>query len=196
MNSEKLGGGNTEAEKPDWKVEREQDLARKRKIGEVALGVAAAAFIFAHGMSDKEIMDGEESEKYVEKMKVEQVMFHDGVNARKEPVVNNTEPNVLASVGEDGDTIVVDYDGDAYYYNNENDVNGGWYGFEAAQLSDELLEGGHISLVEAKDIKSDERFGDGTVWFNENYVTVVEADENEPGADPTPEVIAGFGSES
>ncbi len=196
MNSEKLGGGNTEAEKPDWKVEREQDLARKRKIGEVALGVAAAAFMLAHGMSGEEIMKGEESEKYVEKIKVEQVMFHDGVNARKEPVVDNTEPNVLASVGEDGDTIVVDYDGDAYYYNNENDVNGGWYGFEAAQLSDELLEGGYISLVEAKDIKSDERFGDGTVWFNENYVTVIEADENEPGADPTSEVIAGFGSES
>ena len=38
MNRERLSSNNTEAGKPAWKVERERELARKRKIGEKLSG--------------------------------------------------------------------------------------------------------------------------------------------------------------
>lgn len=183
MNSERINSGYTreESEKPDWKIERERDLARKRKIGETAIGIVAAAAIIGmaltHSAKTKEIMDDAERAKNVKKIEVEGVIFHDGVNARKEPLVDNTEPNQLASIGKEGGKVAVDYEGEAYYYDSENDANGGWYGFEAAQLSDELLEESYISQVDASHLKSDEEYGDGTVWFNEQYVTVLEADD-------------------
>ncbi len=180
MSSEKLGGDYrvTKSEKPVWKVEREQELARKRRIGEAAIGAVAAVLIgvaLSHSAKTSEIMNDEERAKNVKKIEVESVVFHDGVNARKEPYISQVEPNQLASIGEDGESVVVDYEGLAYYYDNENDANGGWYGFEAAQLSDELLKSGYIVPTEAARLKSDEKFGDGTVWLNENYVTVIEA---------------------
>ncbi len=181
MNSEKLSGNyaGDKMEKPAWKVERERDLARKRKIGEVVMGVAAAAIIgvvLSHSAKTSEIMNDEERAKNVKKIEVEGVVFSDGVNARKEPFVGNTEPNQLASVSEDGKNVVVDYDGEAYYYNNKSDENGGWYGFGAGQLSDELLEDSYISQADAESMKDDEEYGDGIVWFNEKYVTVIGTD--------------------
>ena len=181
MNSERLKsnyGG--EIEKSDWKIERERDLAKKkRKIGEVALGLTAAAIIgvvLAQGAKTSEIMSDEERVKNVKRIEVEGIVFHDGVNARQEPFVDNVEPNRLISVGEGGGQVVVDYDGEGYYYNDENDANGGWSGFGAAQLSDELLADDYISQAEASRLKSDEKYGDGTVWFNEKYVTIIETD--------------------
>lgn len=181
MNKERLGGNYAadETEKPAWKVERERDLARKRKIGEVVMGVAAAAIIgvvLAHSAKTSEIMNDEERVKNVKKISAAGVVFSDGVNARMEPFVGKTEPNQLASVDTVGESAFVDYNGEAYYYNNKDDVNGGWYGFDAVQLSDELLEDGYVSDVEADSLKSDEKYGDGTVWFNEKYVTVLEPD--------------------
>ena len=57
---------------------------------------------------------------------------------------------------------------------NENDANGGWYGFVADQLSDELLKGGYITQIEADRLESDK---DSIAWLNENYVGIVETDE-------------------
>ncbi|MBR3115708.1 hypothetical protein IKF30_00545 [Candidatus Saccharibacteria bacterium] len=181
MSSERLGGnyGRTRNEKSDWKAEREREVAKKRKIGEIAIGAVAAAIVgvvLAHGMKTSEIMDDEERAKNVKKIEVEGIAFHDGVNARKEPFVDNADPNQLTSIGKEGESVVVDYEGDGYYYFNENDANGGWYGFEAALLSDELLEDNYISQPAANQLKSDEKYGDGTVWFNEKYVTVMVAD--------------------
>lgn len=180
MSSEKLGGNYRaiESEKPAWKVERERDLARKRRIGEAAIGAAAAVLIgvaLSHSAKTSEIMNNEERAKNVKKIEVEGVIFHDGVNVRKEPLVDTIEPNQLGNIGKNGKSVVVDYESEAYYYNNENDANGGWYGFEAAQLSDKLLECGYIAKADAEDFKNDEKYGDGTVWLNENYVTVIEA---------------------
>ena len=181
MSSEKLKGGyyDEEADKPDWKIERERDLARKMKIGRNALGLALAVGIIgvalAHGGKTKEIMSDEERAKNVKMIEVEGIIFSDGVNARKEPYIDDAEPNQLASVGEEGRSVWIDYEGEGYYYYNENDENGGWYGFEAAQLSDELLEYSYISLDEAERLKNDGEDGDGTVWFNEKYVSVEEA---------------------
>ena len=182
MRNEKLGGSydNADAEKPAWKVERERDLAKKRKIGEAAIGLVAAAMIglaLSHSAKTSEIMNNEERAKNVKKIEVESIVFHDEMNVRKDPFVDNAEPNQLTSIGEEGESIVVDYDGDGYYYKNENDANGGWYGFEAVQLSDELLENGYISQIDAKSLEGDEKYGDGTVWLSEKYVTVVESDE-------------------
>ena len=182
MSSEKLGGNYraTESEKPAWKVERENDLMRKRRIGEVAMGAAAAVLVgivLSHSAKTSEIMNDEERAKNVKKIEVEGVVFHDGVNARKEPFVDNENPNQLANIDEGGENVVVDYDGEAYYYSNDNDPNGGWYGFEAADLSDELLENNYISQMEANSLISDEKFGDGTVWFNEKYVDIIEPSE-------------------
>ena len=181
MNSEKLGGNNTNNEKPAWKVEREQEIARKMKIGGMALGVVAAGAIVAgalsHSAKTSEIMSNEEQVKNVKKIEVEGVAFHDGVNARKEPYIDDAESNQLASIGEDGKTVVIDYNGDAYYYDNEDDNKSGWYGFVAAQLSDELSEKGYITTVDANSMKSDEKYGDGVIWCSEDYVSVVEAVE-------------------
>lgn len=184
MRSEKLGDNyrRTEVEKPAWKAERERDLARKRRIGEVAVGMATMAVIIgvlAHGVKTSEIMSDEERVKNVKKIEAEGIVFHDGVNARKEPFVDNEDPNQLANIDGGGESVVVDYDGEAYYYSNDNDPNGGWYGFGAADLSDELLENNYISQMEANSLISDEKFGDGTVWFNEKYVDIIEPSETD-----------------
>ena len=196
MSGERL---NNSYEKPDWKVEREQELDRKRKIGEAAIGLAAAALVglaLMHSAKTSEIMSDEERAKNVKKIEVEGIVFSEGVNARKEPAVDNLDPNQLASIGEEGQTLVVDYNGDAYYYDNENDDKSGWYGFEAAQLSDELREGGYITQIEAGNLKSDEKYGDGVVWCSEDYVNVIKAGETEMetnwlGADETSDAGAG-----
>ena len=180
MDSERLSSNNTEAGKPAWKVERERELARKRKIGEKVIGataIAIMAIVLSHCAKTSDIMGNEERAKNVKTIKVEGVVFHDGVNARKEPVVGNTEPNQLANIGEEGESVEVSYDGDAYHYENENDPNGGWFGFNAVQLSDELLEESYISQADANSLKSDEKYGDGVVWFNEKYVTITEPNE-------------------
>lgn len=182
MSRKTFGNNNrkNKSEKPDWMVERESDLARKKRIGEIAIGAAAAVLIgiiLSRGMKTSEIMDDEEKAKNVKRIEAEGVVFHGGVNARKEPFVDNIESNWLANVGEVGESVVVDYDSVVYYYDSGVDANGGWYGFETAQLSEELLEDKLISQMEAKNLKSDEKYGDGAVWFNENYVTVIVASD-------------------
>lgn len=182
MSSEKLRGGynRNDGERSGWKAEREQDLARKRRIGELAVGLAAMTMIgvvLSHSAKTSEIMNNEERAKNVKKIEVEEIVFHDGVNVRTEPFVDNVDPNQLASIGNGEGDVVVDYNGEGYYYNNEDDANGGWYGFDAMQLSDELLQGSYISTIEAEHLKGDDKYGDGTVWLNEKYVTVIEPDE-------------------
>lgn len=181
MGSEKLGGNyeNRRGER-DWKKERERDLTRKRRIGEVAVGMVAMTLIaaaLAHSTKTSEIMNDEERAKNVKKIEAEGIVFHDGVNVRKEPFVNNTDPNQLADIDGKGESVVVDYDGEAYYYNNENDANGGWYGVEAEQLANVLFENSYISKMEANNLNSDEKYGDGIVWLNENYAEVFGPDE-------------------
>ena len=158
MNSERI---NDNYEKPAWKVEREQDLARKKKIGKNVLGIVAAAAVVAgalsHSAKTSEIMSDEEQAKNVKKIGLEGIVFSDGVNARQDPYVDDAEPNQIADIDGGGKTVVVDYKGDAYYYNNENDPNGAWYGFEDAQLSDELSKEGYITQAEADDLKDDVR---------------------------------------
>ncbi|MBR2709846.1 hypothetical protein IKE72_02075 [Candidatus Saccharibacteria bacterium] len=178
--SERLHTSDEGYEKPDWKIERENDLSRKMKMGGAVLAVTASVILGA-AMSNRaktnEIMSSEERAKNVKRIEAEAVVFHDAVNARQEPYVDNTEPNQLATVENEEGSVTVDYNGDAYYYHNEEDPNGGWYGFEAAQLSNELLEDSYITKSEAEDIRSDETTGDGVVWFNEKYVSVVPAED-------------------
>ena len=181
MSSEKLGGnyGATESEEPVWMVERKRDLAKKRRIGEAAIGAVAAVLIgvaLSHSAKTSEIMNDEERAKNVKKIEVESVVFHDGVNVREEPFIDKSEPNQLASIGEKGESVIVDYDGEGYYYLNENDANGGWYGFGAEELAEKLSKNGEVSVIEAEDLKSD---SDGVVWLNEQYVTVIRSDEAE-----------------
>ena len=150
--------GKNKLEKPDWMVERESDLARKKRIGEIAIGAAAAVLIgiiLSRGMKTSEIMEDEERAKNVKRIEAEGVVFHGGVNARKEPFVDNIDSNWLANVGEVGESVAVDYDSVVYYYDSGVDANGGWYGFETAQLSEKLLEGNYISRGEAKKMGSD-----------------------------------------
>ena len=183
MSSEKLDSNyyQAPAEKPAWKVEREKDLARKRKIGEKVIGAAAIAImaiVLSHCAKTSEIARNEELVKNAKKIEADGAIFHNEVNARTMPTTgNNGEPTQLTSVGEKGESVEVDYDGDVLYHKNENDPNGGWYGFNAVQLSDELLEESYISQADANDLKSDEKYGDGVVWFNEKYVTIIEPDE-------------------
>ena len=164
-------------EKQDWRVEREQDLARKKKIGKNVLGIVAATAVVAgalsHSAKTSEIMSDEERAKNVKKIEIGGIVFSDGVNVRQEPYVDDAEPNQIADIDGGGKTVVVDYEGDAYYYNNENDPNGAWYGFVASQLSDELSEEGYITQAEANDLKDDAKYGDGVVWCSEDYIDVV-----------------------
>jgi hypothetical protein len=179
--SERLHTSDENYEKPAWKIERENDLSRKMKMGGAVLAVTASVILGAamtNRAKTNEIMSNEERAKNVKRIEAEAVVFHEPSNARKEPYVDNTDPNLLAnSVGDKEQSVTVDYDGDAYYYHNEEDPNGGWYGFEAAQLSNELLEDSYITTSQAKDIRSDETTGDGVVWFNEKYVSVVPAED-------------------
>lgn len=181
--SEKLHTSNGNYEKPAWKIEREADLSRKMKMGGAVLALTASVIIgmaMSNRAKTNEIMNNEARAKNVKRIEAEAVVFHEPVNARQEPFVDNASPNLLAdSVGDEEQSVTVDYDGDAYYYHNEEDPDGGWYGFEAVQLSDELLEDNYITKSEAKDIRSDVTTGDGVVWFNDKYVSVVPADSKD-----------------
>ncbi|MBR2726140.1 hypothetical protein IKE87_02640 [Candidatus Saccharibacteria bacterium] len=184
MNSEKLGGNRVgmkteeqrEREREAKQRERERDLARKMKMGGAALALTASIIVGAALSNSKkasEIMNNEERAKNVKKIEhVSGIVFHDTANVRQEPYVDNLEPNQSATVEIEDGSVTVDYDGDAYYYKNENDPNGGWYGFEADELAKELLENDYITKFEANDIRNDDITGDGYVWLNENNVSV------------------------
>ena len=88
MNSERVGGNNRRgAEKPDWLKERERDLARKKKIGEFAVGLAAMAIVgmvLSHSARTSEIMENEERAKNVKKIEAE--IEHRKLVVRKEAI--------------------------------------------------------------------------------------------------------------
>lgn len=185
MNRERLSSNNTEAEKPAWKVEREKDLARKKNTAKkvlLAFGAAVIATAISHSAKTSEIMNDRERAKNVTKIEAEGIVFYDEVNAREEPFVDNMEPNQLADVDTKGECIEIDYNGIAYYYENENDPNGGWYGFDVTQLSNELLKKNYISKSEAKNLKKDKEKGDGIAWFVKKLVGVKRANKTDHAA--------------
>ena len=178
MSSKELrNGGEYKTEKPAWKIEREAYLAKVRAIGQGVMSAVAAVIVGAvlvHSANTKEIMDDGKRVGDVKTIDgVEGIIFRDGVNGRKEPFVDNANPNALASVGEEGQYVRVDYDGKGYYYNSGDDGNGGWYGIDAKQVSKRLAESGCISEKEANHIAGDK---DGVIWLNEGYVEIINAD--------------------
>lgn len=184
MSSEKLDGMSAgmksveqrERERAEKQRKRERELARNIKMGGAALALTASIIVGAALSNSKkasEIMNNEERAKNAKKIEhVCGVVFHDTANVRQEPYVDNLEPNQSATVEIEDGSVTVDYDGDAYYYKNENDPNGGWYGFEADELAKELLENDYITKFEANDIRNDVITGDGYVWLNDNNVSV------------------------
>ena len=80
MRGERINRNYKNVEEPDWKIERKQDLKRKRRFGEVAMGLVAMALVsmnLAHGVKTSEIMSNEERAKNVKKIEAEAVVFRD-----------------------------------------------------------------------------------------------------------------------
>lgn len=138
-------------------------------IASVALiGAVVASGVF----STNEIMN---SKKIVGEMnKVEgvvSVVAKDGPNLRKEPFVSGRdEPETfIIDLGEEGQTAMFFWQGkDVYRYENKNDPNGYWIGFNAEDLADTLFKNNYITSKEAERINNKDK--DGMVWFNGNYI--------------------------
>ena len=137
------------------------------------MAITVACGAVAGGCSTHEIMDTE-YEKEVERFDVNSVTLTDGPNIRKNPTIPSEEENIIIDFGEQGQKAEVPYRGPGYYYCNEYDPNGGWYGFPADKLADELFKDAFIDGKEAKELVNKDK--DGVVWINEKYVEVKKAE--------------------
>ena len=112
------------------------------------------------------------SKKYVGEIKkvegVELVVAKDGPNLRSAPFASGRdEPETFViDLGEEGQTAMFFWQGkDVYRYENKNDPNGYWIGFNAEDLADTLFENNYITSKEAERIKDKDM-----AWFNGEYI--------------------------
>ena len=116
------------------------------------------------GMINMERVVGETQTFYVNS-----VTLVDGPNIRSNPWIPDREDgsNIAMDFGEKGQEARVPYQGEAYYYCNEYDPNGGWYGFPAEAFAECLYENAFISGDEAEQLAKK-----NIVWINEEYMVV------------------------
>ncbi len=159
------------------KKSEKADLVMTKKAKTLAMAAFAAIAItgavLATNCSTSEVMENERTQDRIETIEnVESVTLHGGPNVRTDPRVTskNDAPNVIVDTGGDESIINIAYDGAVYRYDS-NGVNGDWYGFNAEEFAEDLIEGAYI-----KDADGFETDQDGVVWVNEKYVTVEKSD--------------------
>lgn len=148
----------------------------KALVAAAVLSITVVAGAAAGGFSTHEIMDTNRAEE-VKTISVDSVALMDGPNIRRDPRIPEREegPNVIMDFGEEGQVAQVPYHGEAYYYHNQFDPNGGWYGFPAEEFARELYEDAFISKKEAEQLVRED--SDGVIWFNKDCVKVGEKRE-------------------
>lgn len=154
--------------------EAKATMMKKAKVlaASAIMSVALIGALVASGVfSTHEIMDTEHA-KEVETFYVESVTLTDGPYFRKEPVVSSDAEgsNIIMDFGEEGQKAEIPYQGKAYYYRNEYDPNGGWYGFPAEEFANVLFENGFISKKEAEQLAKKDN--DKTFWVNDGFSDV------------------------
>ena len=127
----------------------------------VAIGATAlVGGLIATGPKDDFLKSEQARQKVVEMENVEKISFHG--NIRSNPKIPNSEDqNTITSINDEVSFAVPD-GSTVYYYRDENDPNGGWYG-----ISNELLE--NESLISKSESRQD---GDKTVWINDGNARV------------------------
>ena len=149
-----------------------------RDVGKVAL---VSAMLYGGSKlakeAGKQIFDGKNPEDVAgaERIEVESVTIHGGPNLRSDPYVpgdpNSTtdKDNLITDLGDSDQEIELSYKGDAYVYDNPNDSNGAWYGFQVKPFADALSE---ESLIDEKTKNEMYNDADGWTWVSGNYVSV------------------------
>lgn len=138
-------------------------------IATVALvGILVRSGVF----STEEIMNSEKNVGEINKVEgVVSVVAKDGPNLRNDPFTSGgDEPETfIIDLGEEGQTAMFFWQGkDVYRYENKNDPNGYWIGFNAEDLADTLFENNYITSKEAERINNKDK--DGVVWINGKYI--------------------------
>lgn len=128
----------------------------------VAIGVTAlVGGLAATGPKDDFLKSEQARQKVIEMENVEEISFHGNIRSNPE-IPNSEDQNTITSIDDEVSFAVPD-GSTVYYYRDENDPNGGWYG-----VSTELLE--NESLISKSESRQD---GDKTVWFNDGNARVV-----------------------
>lgn len=143
------------------------------------LAVGAVGAVIADARSTHGIMNTDHADK-VEAIHVRSVDMVNGPKIRKNPGVGYQDDNLIIDSGEEGQRMHIPYGGTVYYFNDQIDPNGGWYGFPAEEFANTLFENGYISRKEADKLVKEEEKDDGVFWVNDGYVipNIVEETEN------------------
>ena len=130
----------------------------------VAIGVTAlVGGLIATGPKDDFLKSEQARQKVIEMENVQEISFHG--NIRSNPGTTNSEDSNIYKSIDDEVSFTVPDGSTVYYYRDENDPNGGWYGVSVEDLEDQSF----ISKREANKMKKD---GDNTVWINDGNTTV------------------------
>ena len=128
----------------------------------VAIGATAlVGGLIATGPKDDFLKSEQARQKVIEMENVEEISFHGNIRSNPE-TTDSEDSNIYTSINDEVSIAVPD-GSTVYYYRDENDPNGGWYGVSTELLKNESL----ISKGEAR------RDGDKTVWFNDGNARVV-----------------------
>lgn len=150
----------------------------KKTLASALLAVALASSVVACGDSE-ETMNTERA-KNVLRFQVESIEIHGGPNLRNEPrVADRDSQNTLADFDDSEQRIMVPYQGEMLFYDNDFDKNGAWVGFPAEEFANLLHDESFITRGEAdKIIRHEEKKpGDETVWINRDYVDFKKAED-------------------
>ena len=127
----------------------------------VAIGATAlVGGLIATGPKDDFLKSEQARQKVIEMENVEEISFHGNIRSNPE-IPNSEDSNTITSINNEVSFAVPD-GSTVYYYRDENDPNGGWYGVSTDLLEEESL----ISKGEAR------RDGDKTVWVNDGNATI------------------------
>lgn len=127
----------------------------------VAIGATAlVGGLIATGPKDDFLKSEQARQKVIEMENVEEISFHGNIRSNPE-IPNSEDQNTITSINDEVSFAVPD-GSTVYYYRDENDPNGGWYG-----VSTELLE--NESLISKSESRQD---GDKTVWINDGNARV------------------------
>ena len=128
----------------------------------VAIGVTAlVGGLAATGPKDDFLKSEQARKKVIEMENVEEISFHGNIRSNPE-IPNSEDSNIYTSI-DDEVSIAVPDGSTVYYYRDENDPNGGWYGVPTDLLESESL----ISKGEAR------RDDDKTIWVNDGNARAV-----------------------
>ena len=138
-------------------------LVRPFAAKALAIAIGVTSFVgglIATGPKDDFLKSEQAREKVIEMENVEKISFHGNIRSNPE-TTNSQDSNIITSINDEVSFAVPD-GCTVYYYRDENDPNGGWYGISTDLLKNESL----ISKREAR------RDGDDYAWVSDGNTEV------------------------